>query len=136
MVKTVKKNSVKKPKKKDNSLVQVISPYYGNFEEKEVKESFLEKADKNVETKEDEKVEISNDKKSSKKKVNEDNSAIKIPKSESSAIKNEQENFENISDDKVTISSKNTDIVIDDIILFDMEESLKQEDNIIKKDEK
>ena len=35
-VRTVKKNSVKKPKKKDNSLVQVISPYYGNFEEKEV----------------------------------------------------------------------------------------------------
>ena len=32
IVKTVKKNSVKKPKKKDNSLVQVISPYYGNFE--------------------------------------------------------------------------------------------------------
>ncbi|PUE63717.1 hybrid sensor histidine kinase/response regulator [Arcobacter caeni] len=45
-------------------------------------------------------------------------------------------NIKNISDDKVTISSKNTDIVIDDIILFDMEESLKQEDNIIKKDEK
>ena len=35
-VRTVKKNSVKKPKKKDNSLIQVISPYYGNFEEKVV----------------------------------------------------------------------------------------------------
>ena len=35
----VKKNSVKKPKKKDNSLVQVISPYYGNFEEKEETDS-------------------------------------------------------------------------------------------------
>ncbi|MFA6741414.1 MAG: hybrid sensor histidine kinase/response regulator [Arcobacteraceae bacterium] len=45
-------------------------------------------------------------------------------------------NIKNISDDKVTISSKNTDIVIEDIILFDMDESLKQEDNIIKKDEK
>ena len=39
MIKTVKKNSVKKPKKKDNSLVQVISPYYGNFEEKEETDS-------------------------------------------------------------------------------------------------
>ena len=39
IVKTVKKNSVKKPKKKDNSLVQVISPYYGNFEEKEETDS-------------------------------------------------------------------------------------------------
>ena len=38
IVKTVKKNSVKKPKKKDNSLIQVISPYYGNFEEKVVEE--------------------------------------------------------------------------------------------------
>ena len=37
--KKVKKNSVKKPKKKDNSLVQVISPYYGNFEEKEETDS-------------------------------------------------------------------------------------------------
>lgn len=45
-------------------------------------------------------------------------------------------NIKNISDDKVTISSKNTDIIIEDIILFDMEESLKQEDNIIKKDKK
>ena len=45
-------------------------------------------------------------------------------------------NIKNISDDKVTISSKNTDIVIEDIILFDMEESLKQADNSIKKDEK
>ena len=35
----IKKNSVKKPKKKDNSLVQVISPYYGNFEEKEETDS-------------------------------------------------------------------------------------------------
>lgn len=41
IVKTVKKNSVKKPKKKDNSLVQVISPYYGNFEEKEETDSEL-----------------------------------------------------------------------------------------------
>ena len=38
-VRIVKKNSVKKPKKKDNSLVQVISPYYGNFEEKEETDS-------------------------------------------------------------------------------------------------
>ena len=38
-VKKVKKNSVKKSKKKDNSLVQVISPYYGNFEEKEETDS-------------------------------------------------------------------------------------------------
>lgn len=38
IVKTVKKNSVKKSKKKDNSLIQVISPYYGNFEEKVVEE--------------------------------------------------------------------------------------------------
>ena len=30
--------SVKKSKKKDNSLIQVISPYYGNFEEKVVEE--------------------------------------------------------------------------------------------------
>ena len=38
-VRIVKKNSVKKPKKKDNSLVQVISPYYGNFEENEETDS-------------------------------------------------------------------------------------------------
>lgn len=37
--KTVKKKAVKKAKKKDNSLIQVISPYYGNFEEKEDSES-------------------------------------------------------------------------------------------------
>ena len=34
-----KKKAVKKAKKKDNSLIQVISPYYGNFEEKEDSES-------------------------------------------------------------------------------------------------
>ena len=33
-----KKPPVKKSKKKDNSLIQVISPYYGNFEEKVVEE--------------------------------------------------------------------------------------------------
>ena len=44
-------------------------------------------------------------------------------------------NIKNISDDKVSISSKDEDVIIEDIVLFDMEDvDIKEE--IIKKDEK
>lgn len=99
-------DDVNKLKNENKNVVQENSYLKKQIEEFEKKEK---ERDKNIETKEDEKVEISNDKKSSKKeKVDEDNSAIKIPKSESSTTKNEQENFENISDDKVRIGDKRT----------------------------
>ena len=45
-------------------------------------------------------------------------------------------NIKNISDDKVSISSRDENIVIEDIVLFDMEESSFEEKDIIKKEEK
>jgi two-component system chemotaxis sensor kinase CheA len=45
-------------------------------------------------------------------------------------------NIKNISDDKVSISSRDEDVVIEDIVLFDMEDINLKEENIIKKEEK
>ena len=45
-------------------------------------------------------------------------------------------NIKNISDDKVSISSKDEDVVIEDIVLFDMEDVNIKEETIIQKDEK
>ena len=103
-------DDVNKLKNENKNVAQENSYLKKQIEDFEKKEKERDKhLYENVETKEDEKVEISNDKKSSKKeKVDEDNSAIKIPKSESSAIKNEQETFENVSDDKVSIGDKKT----------------------------
>lgn len=103
-------DDVNKLKNENKNVAQENSYLKKQIEDFEKKDKERDKhLYENVETKEDEKVEIYNDKKSSKKeKESEDNSAIKIPKSESSTIKNEQENFENISDDKVSIGDKKT----------------------------
>jgi signal transduction histidine kinase len=45
-------------------------------------------------------------------------------------------NIKNISDDKVSISSRDEDIVIEDIVLFDMEDVNIKEEKIIIKEEK
>ena len=45
-------------------------------------------------------------------------------------------NIKNISDDKVSISSNDKDIIIEDIILFDMENFSIEKNDVIKKDEK
>lgn len=44
-------------------------------------------------------------------------------------------NIKNISDDKVSISSKDEDIIIEDIVFFDMEDLLTQEINVITEKE-
>ena len=45
-------------------------------------------------------------------------------------------NIKNISDDKVSISSRDEDVVIEDIILFDFDGINVEKENIIKKEEK
>jgi signal transduction histidine kinase len=45
-------------------------------------------------------------------------------------------NIKNISDDKVSISSRDEDVVIEDIVLFDMDDINLKEENIIKKEVK